>query len=56
MFSVDYIYDFKVVNSKVTKKELMDANKWSVETKQPKYTCPYGPAGCADPKYVNLVK
>ena len=30
----------------------MDANKWSVETKQPKYVCPYGPAGCADPKFV----
>jgi len=50
--AVDYIYDFKVVNSKVSKEALLEANKWSVETKQPKYVCPYGPAGCADPKYV----
>lgn len=50
--AVEYIYDFKVNNSKVSKKVLKDANKWSVQTKQPEYNCPYGPAGCADPKYV----
>jgi nitrate/nitrite transport system substrate-binding protein len=50
--AVDYIYDFKVQNSLVSKEELEKANKWTVETKQPAYVCPYGPAGCADPKYV----
>ena len=50
--AVDYIYDFKVVNSKVTKEELLKENNWTVETAQPEYVCPYGPAGCADPKYV----
>lgn len=50
--AVDYIYDFKVQNSLVSKEDLAKANKWTVETKQPAYVCPYGPAGCADPKYV----
>jgi len=50
--AVDYIYSFNVNNSKVKKENLAAVNKWSVETKQPTYTCPYGPAGCADPKYV----
>ncbi|WP_298752270.1 CmpA/NrtA family ABC transporter substrate-binding protein [uncultured Arcobacter sp.] len=50
--AVDYIYDFKVQNSLVSKEELAKANKWIVETKQPAYVCPYGPAGCADPKFV----
>lgn len=50
--AVDYIFDFKVSNSKVSKEELLEANKWSVKTEQPEYTCPYGEAGCADPKYV----
>jgi len=50
--AVDYIFDFKVNNSKVSKADLKKANKWKVSTKQPKYVCPYGPAGCADPKYV----
>ena len=50
--AVDYIFDFKVNNSKVSKAELLEANKWSVVTEQPSYVCPYGPAGCADPKYV----
>jgi nitrate/nitrite transport system substrate-binding protein len=29
-------------------------NKWegTLKTAQPEYVCPYGPAGCADPKYV----
>ena len=30
----------------------MKVNKWTVATKQPSYVCPYGPAGCADPKFV----
>jgi len=50
--AVAYIYDFKVNNSKVKQEDLAAANKWLVETKQPTYNCPYGPAGCADPKYV----
>jgi len=54
--AVEYIFDFKVNNSKVTKKALEAANKWSVKTKQPTYNCPYGPAGCADPKYVTKQK
>jgi len=50
--AVEYIYDVKVQHAKVTKEALKAANSWSVETAQPKYICPYGPAGCADPKYV----
>jgi len=50
--AVDYIYSFEVTNPKVSKEELLKENNWTVETKQPKYVCPYGPAGCADPKYV----
>ncbi|CAA6812391.1 MAG: Nitrate ABC transporter, nitrate-binding protein, partial [uncultured Sulfurovum sp.] len=50
--AVEYIFDAKVVNSKVSKEDLLKVNDWKVETKQPKYVCPYGPAGCADPKYV----
>ena len=50
--AVDYIFDAKVQNSLVSKEDLMKANNWSVTTKQPKYECHYGPAGCADPKYV----
>ena len=50
--AVDYIYSFEVTNPKVSKEELMKVNKWTVTTKQPSYVCPYGPAGCADPKYV----
>ena len=50
--AVDYIYGFEVTNPKVSKEELMKVNKWTVATKQPSYVCPYGPAGCADPKYV----
>ncbi len=50
--AVDYIYDFDVQNSLVSKEDLAKANKWTVETKQPAYVCPYGPAGCADEKYV----
>jgi nitrate/nitrite transport system substrate-binding protein len=50
--AVDYIYDFKVTNSKVSKEELAKVNNWKVDTAQPKYECHYGPAGCADPKYV----
>ncbi|UPT77875.1 ABC transporter substrate-binding protein [Sulfurovum sp. XGS-02] len=50
--AVEYIYSFDVTNPKVSKDELMKANSWTVTTKQPEYVCPYGPAGCADPKYV----
>jgi nitrate/nitrite transport system substrate-binding protein len=50
--AVDYIFDFKVQNSLVSKEDLKKANQWSVTTAQPKYECHYGPAGCADPKYV----
>ena len=50
--AVDYIYDFDVTNAKVSKEDLLKANNWTVETKQPEYVCPYGPAGCADPKYI----
>jgi nitrate/nitrite transport system substrate-binding protein len=50
--AVDYIFDVEVVNSKVSKEELLKTNSWTVETKQPEYACPYGPAGCADPKFV----
>ncbi len=50
--AVDYIYSFEVTTPKVTKEELLKENNWTVETKQPEYVCPYGPAGCADPKYV----
>lgn len=50
--AVEYIYSFEVTTPKVSKEELLKANKWSVQTAQPAYTCPYGEAGCADPKYV----
>jgi nitrate/nitrite transport system substrate-binding protein len=50
--AVEYIYDFQVTDSKVSKDDLLKANDWTVETMQPEYVCPYGPAGCADPKYV----
>lgn len=54
--AVDYIFDAKVQNSLVSKEDLMKENNWKVETKQPKYECHYGPAGCADPKYVTTGK
>ncbi|MBN2781968.1 MAG: ABC transporter substrate-binding protein [Campylobacterales bacterium] len=50
--AVEYIYSFDVTSPKVSKEELLKANQWSVETKQPEYNCFYGPAGCADPKYI----
>ncbi|DAB30271.1 MAG TPA: nitrate ABC transporter [Sulfurimonas sp. UBA12504] len=50
--AVEYIYSFEVTNPKVSKAEMLKVNKWSVKTQQPEYVCPYGPAGCADPKYV----
>jgi len=50
--AVEYIYSFEVTNPKVSKEDLMKVNNWTVATKQPAYVCPYGPAGCADPKYV----
>ncbi len=50
--AVEYIFDNKANSSLVSKEELLKANKWSVKTEQPSYVCPYGPAGCADPKFV----
>ncbi len=50
--AVDYIFDVEVQNSLVSKEALQKANNWSVQTIQPTYECHYGPAGCADPKYV----
>ena len=50
--AVEYIFNAKIKHPKVTKEELMKVNSWSVETKQPSYVCPYGPAGCADLKFV----
>ena len=50
--AVEYIFDVEVENAKVSKDDLLKANDWKVETKQPDYVCPYGPAGCADPKFV----
>ena len=52
--AVEYIFDVGVVNSKVSETDLKTANAWegSLKTVQPEYTCPYGPAGCADPKFV----
>jgi nitrate/nitrite transport system substrate-binding protein len=55
--AVEYIYDtFAVTDPKVSKEDLMKVNNWTVVTKQPAYVCPYGPAGCADPKYVTKGK
>jgi nitrate/nitrite transport system substrate-binding protein len=51
--AVEYIYSFEVTHPKVSKEALSALNTWSVETKQPPYVCPYGPAGCADPKFVS---
>ena len=50
--AVEYIFASGIHESKVSKEELAKANTWSVTTEQPEYVCPYGPAGCADPKYV----
>ena len=52
--AVEYIYSFKVTGPKVSEADLKAANTWegTLKTEQPKYVCPYGPAGCADPKYV----
>ncbi len=50
--AVEYIYSFKVTNPKVSQKSLAEMNKWSIKTQQPSYVCPYGPAGCADPKFI----
>ncbi|MCX6052676.1 MAG: CmpA/NrtA family ABC transporter substrate-binding protein [Campylobacterales bacterium] len=50
--AVEYIFDTQVNDSKVSKEELLKVNKWSVKTEQPTYVCPYGVAGCADPKFV----
>lgn len=50
--AVAYIFESGIHESKVTQEELDKANSWSVKTQQPQYVCPYGPAGCADPKYI----
>ncbi|MFT5660183.1 MAG: nitrate/nitrite transport system substrate-binding protein [Sulfurimonas sp.] len=50
--AVDYIFSTGIDEAKVSKEELMKVNQWTVKTEQPNYVCPYGPAGCADPKYV----
>ena len=50
--AVEYIYSSEIHEAKISKEELIKVNQWSVVTEQPKYVCPYGPAGCADPKYV----
>lgn len=52
--AVEYIYSFKSGHPKVSEKDLKAANSWegSLKTAQPDYVCPYGEAGCADPKYV----
>jgi nitrate/nitrite transport system substrate-binding protein len=50
--AVEYIYSTGIDEAKVSKEELLKANIWTVETKQPEYNCFYGPAGCADPKYI----
>ncbi|EHP28946.1 hypothetical protein SMGD1_0419 [Sulfurimonas gotlandica GD1] len=50
--AVEYIFSTGIDESKVSKEELLKVNKWTVKTEQPNYVCPYGPAGCADPKYV----
>jgi nitrate/nitrite transport system substrate-binding protein len=52
--AVEYIYSFKVTHPTVSEAELKAANGWegTLKTVQPAYECHYGPAGCADPKYV----
>jgi len=52
--AVEYIFSTGVDESKVSEANLKAANTWegTLKTVQPKYVCPYGPAGCADPKYV----
>jgi len=50
--AVEYIFSTGIDESKVSQEELAKANTWSVKTVQPSYVCPYGPAGCANPKYV----
>ena len=52
--AVEYIFSTGIDESKVSLAELKAVNKWegSLKTIQPEYNCFYGPAGCADPKYV----
>lgn len=52
--AVEYIYSFDVNGAKVSEADLKAANKWegTLKTAQPEYSCQYGPAGCADPKFV----
>ncbi len=50
--AVEYIYSFEVTHPKMSQESLKALNSWKVETAQPPYVCPYGPAGCAELKYV----
>ncbi len=52
--AVEYVFSTGIDESTVSEADLKAANAWegSLKTEQPKYVCPYGPAGCADPKYV----
>ena len=50
--AVAYIYGFDIHEVKPKREALAKLNTWKVTTKQPAYVCPYGPAGCANPKYV----
>jgi nitrate/nitrite transport system substrate-binding protein len=52
--AVEYIFSSGIHESKVSEADLKAANAWegTLKTAQPDYVCPYGPAGCADPKYV----
>jgi len=52
--AVEYIFSTGIDESKVSEANLKSANTWegTLKTEQPAYVCPYGPAGCADPKYV----
>lgn len=56
--AVEYIFSTGIDESKVSEADLKAANTWegSLKTAQPAYTCPYGPAGCADPKFVTKEK
>ena len=52
--AVEYIFSTGIDESKVSQADLKAANTWegTLKTIQPEYSCFYGPAGCADPKYV----
>ncbi|WP_295418746.1 CmpA/NrtA family ABC transporter substrate-binding protein [Sulfurovum sp.] len=56
--AVEYIFSTGIDESKVSEADLKAANSWegTLKTAQPDYVCPYGPAGCADPKFVKPIK